>query len=269
MSIAEKLTTVAENVSRTHEVVDAYNANVSENVTKINRRLLGSSYPEGGETLYEKAVEEGKEEQDKAWWDAITANNTRTIFSYGFSYVDFSRVDGFNPPYQIKPVGYSTHMFNAVKGIDKITAAALDLSQCTSLASFFDRSGVREIELIDSRSATTIAGIFNENSTTTTVGKFILKSDGSQTISNASFYSAYGLTNIIFEGVFGQNAWFNYCGKLTKASITSIVNALSPTASGKTLTLSSNAVKNAFGSTTAAEWTALIATKSNWTISLV
>ena len=231
MSIAEQLTTVAENVPKVYEA--------------------------------------GQEVKNRAWWNAITANNTRTIYSYGFSYVDFSHVGGFNPPYQIKPVGYSTHMFNGTKNIDKITADALDFSQCTSLTSFFDRSGVREIELIDSRGSTTIAGMFNENSTTSTVGKFILKSDGSQTVNNSSFYSAYGLTNIIFEGVFGQNVWFNYCGKLTKTSITSIVNALSPTASGKTLTLSSNAVKNAFGSTTAAEWTALVGTKSNWTISLV
>ena len=268
MSIAEKLTTVAQNVSRTHEVVDAYNANVSENVTKINRRLLGNSYPEGGETLYEKAVEEGKALHDRAWWDAITANGTRTGYVYAFSQIDFSNVGGFNPPIQLVPTGYSSHMFSGTKGIDKITAAQLDLSQDVSIQYLFERSSVKEIELIDSRASANITGILSENSNTHTVGKFILKSDGSQTVANSSFYTCYGLKNITFEGYFGQNVSFQYCGGLTKASITSIVNALLPTASGKTLTLSNTAVADAFG-VNRQEWLDLIATKSNWTISLV
>lgn len=55
---------------------------------------------------------------------------------------------------------------------------------------------------------------------------------------------------------------------LSKGSITSIIDALSTTTSGLTVTLSKTAVENVFGNTTADEWTALIATKSNWTVSL-
>lgn len=54
--------------------------------------------------------------------------------------------------------------------------------------------------------------------------------------------------------------------KLSKASITSIINALSTTKSGLTVTLSKTAVNNAF---TTDEWNALIGTRTNWTISLV
>ena len=53
--------------------------------------------------------------------------------------------------------------------------------------------------------------------------------------------------------------------KLNKASITSIINALSPNTTGLTVTLSKTAVNNAFATE---EWNALIATKKNWTISL-
>ena len=58
--------------------------------------------------------------------------------------------------------------------------------------------------------------------------------------------------------------------KLTKTSIINVVNALG-TVTGKTLTLSTTAVANAFGSTTAQEWTNLITPKQNtgWTITLV
>ena len=55
------------------------------------------------------------------------------------------------------------------------------------------------------------------------------------------------------------------CTKLTKASLTSIINGLSAETSGLTVSLSKTAVNNAF---TDEEWATLIATKSNWTISL-
>ena len=56
------------------------------------------------------------------------------------------------------------------------------------------------------------------------------------------------------------------CSRLNNASITSIINALSNTTSGLTVTLSKTAVNNAF---TDAEWNTLIATKPDWNISLV
>ena len=59
--------------------------------------------------------------------------------------------------------------------------------------------------------------------------------------------------------------WQGRCTKLSKASITSIINGLSADTSGNTVTLSKTAVNNAF---TDDEWATLIATKSNWTISL-
>lgn len=54
--------------------------------------------------------------------------------------------------------------------------------------------------------------------------------------------------------------------KLNKTSITSIINALSSTTSGLTVTISKAAKEAAF---TDEEWAVLEATKPNWTISLV
>jgi hypothetical protein len=63
--------------------------------------------------------------------------------------------------------------------------------------------------------------------------------------------------------------------RLNKESIKSFVNALSPTTTDKVLTLHKNAVNAAFETSTGAkdgenseEWVNLIATKSNWTITL-
>ena len=74
------------------------------------------------------------------------------------------------------------------------------------------------------------------------------------------------LRNITFSGTIGKDIDFQKSTKLTKASIESIINALSSTASGVTVTFSQIAVNNAFSTD---EWNALIATKPNWTISLV
>ncbi len=75
------------------------------------------------------------------------------------------------------------------------------------------------------------------------------------------------LTDLIFtEGsVIASSISLGY-SPLNKASITSVVNALSPTTTGLTATFKKSAKEAAF---TADEWAALIATKTNWTFSLV
>lgn len=90
-----------------------------------------------------------------------------------------------------------------------------------------------------------------------------------------TFYNTFNndkeLVNLIVEGVIGQNGFnVQWSTKLSKVSITSVINALSSTTSGLTVTLSKTAVNNAFsGGSTGEEWLNLIATKSNWNISLV
>ena len=84
----------------------------------------------------------------------------------------------------------------------------------------------------------------------------------------ATFGECYNLKNIVLGGTIGNNIDFQWSTKLTKVSITSIINALSATASGKTLTLSEAAVISAFGNLDD-EWTTVMSGKDNWTICLV
>jgi hypothetical protein len=89
---------------------------------------------------------------------------------------------------------------------------------------------------------------------------------------NNWFQNATAIENITFDGVIGQDINFQWSTKLTKDSITSIIEHLSNTASGKTLTLSKTAVNTAFNMTDgnpSTEWSNLVGTKQNWTISLV
>ncbi len=84
------------------------------------------------------------------------------------------------------------------------------------------------------------------------------------------------LEEIRFNGTIGKNGLsFKDSTKLSKDSIESVINALSSTTSGLTVTFSKTSVNKAFETSsgandgsTSTEWTTLVASKSNWTISL-
>lgn len=91
-----------------------------------------------------------------------------------------------------------------------------------------------------------------------------------------SFVQCTSLEYLTIEGTIGQNGFNISWSPLNKASLTSIVNALSDTTTGLTVTLRLSAVNTAFETSEGAEdgsasdeWTALAATKSNWTINLI
>ncbi len=81
----------------------------------------------------------------------------------------------------------------------------------------------------------------------------------------SAFYNAQWLEELNVEGTIGNSIDLHWSTKLFKASMESVVNALSAAKTGQTVTFSKTAKEAAF---TAEEWAALIATKPNWTISL-
>lgn len=115
--------------------------------------------------------------------------------------------------------------------------------------------------------------MFNGCSSLTTIQQLDLTS-GSYI--NTMFTGCTSLVNLTMTGTI-KSSGFNVspCVKLSKDSITSVINALSSTTTGKSVTLSKTAVNTAFETSSGAgdgstseEWTTLIATKFNWTISL-
>jgi hypothetical protein len=96
-----------------------------------------------------------------------------------------------------------------------------------------------------------------------------------QTTFNYWFGSCTALEHITIEGEIGADISFQW-SPLSGESIGSVVSHLSDSAAGKTVTFKLSAVNSAFetaegaadGSASEA-WAALIATKSNWTISCV
>ena len=256
--------------------VNVRQANADFSAIKEKIVANGVAVAEGTRTAeYAKKVDEvyeaGKKAEYDAFWDAHQINGTRTNYANTFA---CWALENICPKYDMKPT--TTYMMFRGAGVSSggeldlaerldECGVILDTSECNTLQYMFYESRITRVGVIDTRGASSLNDIF-DYSKIQTIEKLILKDDGSQTISG-SFKSCSFLVDIAIEGVIGKNGFnFQWSTKLSKASITSIINALSTTTSGLTVTLSKTAKEAAF---TDAEWAALIATRTNWTISLV
>ena len=189
---------------------------------------------------YADKVNEVYKKGRQSWWDDYQRDGATTMYAYAF-YGSLWRDEIYEP----------NHPFTVNNGYGMFDSTYVtDTKQPIS----FVGSNVLTTNMFSSTKLVTIRSlIVNENNT----------------FNSNMFSKATGLVNITFEGTIANNLTMGTCTKLSKASIQSIFNCLSATASGMTLTLSTTAVNNAFsGGSTGAEWENLIATKPNWKISL-
>lgn len=204
-------------------------------------------------------------------WNAIQDNGTRRYYYAGFAnWID----EAFYPKYDIVPLSSCNMLFQSCRIVDLIQRCkdcgiTIDFSQATSTNEIFAYNPVLErVPVVDASSSNSVIYMFCNCNALKEVEKLILPLTTNSEYTKM-FQNCYALEEIIVEGAILRDFDIHWSTKLNKESITSIVNVLSDDATGQTLSLSSTAVTNAFGSTTADEWTALVATKQNWTISLV
>ena len=166
-----------------------------------------------------------------------------------------------------------SNMFNGCSGLT--TIPQLDTSKGTNFYTmFYGCSGLTTIPQLDTSNGTNFGGMFNGCSGLTTIPQ--LDTSKGTGFGNM-FYGCSALTNLTIAGSINTSGMnLKSATKLSKASITSVVNALSASASGKSITFSKTAIDSAFETSSGAadgstsdEWLNLIATKSNWTISLI
>ena len=141
--------------------------------------------------------------------------------------------------------------------------------------SYYDNRNdlVATLKYSDTANGTNFGYMFNSCSKLTNIPQL----DTSNGINFSSmFYNCTDLTNLTMTGTIKANGMeLHYSTKLSKASIISVINALSDTTNALKVQLSKTAVNNAFETSsgvadgsTSEEWTTLIATKANWTIAL-
>ena len=224
-----------------------------------------------------KLYDAGKQAEHDRFWDAFQQNGTLANYSAGFAGYGWT-AETFCPKYDVIPTN-AYQMFycfnNSKTALDMVEHAknhgfVLDFSKATNMNNVFQGASVSRLGVIDITSCgASVSAMFANDHNMHTIDELVIKSDGSQSVGN-SFIGCSGLVNLKINGVIGVTGWnFQYCVNLSKESILSIINALSEAVSGMSITLSKTAVENAFGSTTANEWTTLIGTKDGWTFSLM
>lgn len=234
-----------------------------------------------GEVNVEPADEiykQGNYDERVKFWDAWTDNGKRTDYGYG-CYGWYG--EAFYPTRDLGGTNMQ-RMFYMFKELDlaercKECGIKIDCTKCTNTGYMFGSSevtGVPHLEL-NHRNMNKFDGLFNNCPNLKYVEKITFRDDGTQTFL-ATTFNCSGLEEIRFEGVIGNDITFQSCTLLSKESISSIMNVLSTTTSGKILSLSKTAVNNAFETSddagdgsTSNEWNTLVATKNNWTITLI
>ena len=217
----------------------------------------------------EQAVfEAGKKSEYDTFWDVYQENGNMTYYAYAFAGVGWTQ-SVFKPKYNIEPVT-PTSMFSSSRIVDirpQTRGVDVDFSKCTSFYYLCSNSTIKYIGVVDCSSAqsASLSYIFSSAKELVSVEKVIMPEMDSAGFADKSFENAVKLEHIRIEGVIHRSTSLRWSPLLSKASMESMINALSDTAEGQTITFSQAAKNNAF---TDSEWAELIGTKPNWTFSL-
>ena len=262
-------------------VDDASLTGVAESIRAKTGKVGALEFPEGFSAGVADVFAAGEQSEYDRFWDAFQQNGNRTNYTYVFSGTGWTheQLEQIKYPitfpaetsaYQCWTKGMFYYLNNGgTSHIDMTNILSkMDFSNCQRMYYTFMNAYVKNINL-DLSNCFCLAEVFN---CADTGGKccenVTLKVSEKCTDYTKAFYYCTNLTNLIFVNgsVIAGIMDFTQSTKLTKASITSIINALSATASGKHIVLAKTAVNNAF---TTEEWTTLAGTKPNWTFYLV
>ena len=185
----------------------------------------------------------GMQTEYDRFWDNFQDYGNRQNYSYGFAGYGWTN-DTFKPKYSLSDAIINDHLY------------------------MFNNSRISEIDYdLNVSYNPSVSYLFAGNINLKKVKSVMLHA--SATGGDSCFRGTIALEDVTFKNAIPCAFDFHWSTKLSKATILNIFEHLSSTVTGQTLTLSKTAVTNAFGSTTATEWTNLVATKTNWTISLV
>lgn len=222
---------------------------------------FGAGFASGEQSGMELGVETGKQMAYDEFWDLVQNNGELMAYTYAFNNSNFWNEITFKPKYPLRP-STATYMFYGNKRIP-LLPVAVDFSQCSNMSYCFCSTRFQRLPVIDMRKvASTLKqqSVFYGNENLTSIEKIYLHGGDY----GDSFEKLTSLVEIRVEGEFVSNLNMGV-SPLSRASIESIVAALSDTKTGLTLTLKQSAVEAAF---TTEEWETLAATKPNWTIAL-
>lgn len=231
------------------------------------------------------AYENGRKDELKEFWKAIQSNGTRTDYTNAFSNTRLTK-DSFKPVYDFKPVNASSMFYMCTTPLSEAFSMievenecgiVFDFSNCTNFQLAFNASCFNELSTIDLSKATSTYQAFYNGSSALDIKRINRLICSADTVySWGMFGYCVELEYVGFEGVIAKSGLdIHWSVLLNKESLEKLVNCLSSETSGLTVTVSLQAVNKAFETSEGAndgsnsqEWKDLIATRSNWTISL-
>ena len=301
MSVAEKLTAIADNI-RIHtgkeDKLTLDNMAQGVNETFLEGNKIGYTFGR------RDGIEQGKKDAYDEFWDDFQESGNRDTYiaCFGTGWT----AETFKPKYQIKPIRAGYMFFNNwgekiaipdfVEFADNLAAEQgktpqthpdmfdenghynlFDFSRCTNCIYLLPGLQSPHFGTLDFRSAESMTSVFYSHSQDQYYGvrridKFI--SSAITAFDNSTFQHATFLTDITMSGVVAKSINFGTC-PLNKASIISVVNVLSSSTTGQTVTFKKTAVNTAFGINVddastypvGSEFYNLRNSKSNWTFS--
>ena len=236
MSIAEKLVEVAENQQRVYEA--GYAAGYE----------AGAETGSGGN--YDQGYTDGQKAEYDRFWDAYQQNGNRDHYVSAFAFLGWTD-ETYNPKYPITG--------GTLYGLQEV----------------FRNSYIVDTKVQIINHGSNMNTTFNGCVLLERIPSLVLKAPVTALTNTFASCSRLKEINITCDGgCLAGNTNLQWSTMLNKASIESIISALSDTTTGLTLTLSDEAVTNAFNSTGeypdgyGPEWEVLILSKPDWTISL-
>ena len=219
------------------------------------------------------------------FWDSYQQNGKRIGYLCSFCESGWN-TETFKPKYDIKPTTAYMTFRNFNRGsnstpIDMVELCekqgiVLDTSKVTTGTYIFQNANISRLGTISLISLSVFENTFLQCSNLITIEEIDFGTTGKQ-LWYSVFNGCTRLANInSVKGVIGQNADLSPC-PLTAQSIKNVVNALSDTASSKTITLKKSAVNSAFNIDVddestwgeGTEFYELRHSKDNWTFSYV
>ena len=237
MSIAEKLVQVAENQQRVYEA--------------------------------------GKRSEYDRFWDACQQNGNRTNYENAFAGFGWNETT-FMPKHPITASTSTYMMFRYCAFTGDLAAhlqnlnCSLSTTGCANFQYAFYGSRFTRIGEVDLQNALYMQSAFGSCTLLETIDKIV---SAENTAYDAStFAGCKALKNVTIVGTIGRSFNMKDCVNLSLDSIMSVINALSDTTTGMTITFSGTAVTEALGTGEWAdgsnEWLAITDTKPNWTFVL-
>ena len=216
--------------------------------------------------LQDDVFEAGKQAENKRFWDLYQEEGYKQNYSNAFSGPSWT-IELFKPRYDIKPtVAYMVFRASGLEGdlveIAERLGIVIDFSSCTNLQFTFLNSKLTRIGTVGGKFTTNLEQTFREAEMLHTIDKLILKKENKII---RTFEGCTALENITIEGTIGTSFDIHW-SPLSKASIESIVSALSDTVTEQTVTFNNERIDTIY---TESEWASVVATKPNWTFALL